>query len=110
MQILPKLVSVNETDLDTFLIYDTHAPNVINSPHCTDDSYTNFVLSTSFRGVGSYLKLGGQVVMRRAAAAFYSAQTSVMRVGSDTFGDPIFQKGLQNYPSSGIMSVLGCFA
>ena len=34
----------------------------------------------------------------------------VMRVGSDTFGDPIFQKGLQNQPSSGIMSVLGCFA
>jgi len=24
---------------------------------------------------------------------------SVMRVGSDTFGDPIFQKGLQNYPA-----------
>ena len=23
-------------------------------------------------------------------------QVSVMRVGSDTFGDPIFQKGLQN--------------
>ena len=23
-------------------------------------------------------------------------QNSVMRVGSDTFGDPIFQKGLQN--------------
>ena len=23
-------------------------------------------------------------------------QISVMRVGSDTFGDPIFQKGLQN--------------
>ena len=22
--------------------------------------------------------------------------TSVMRVGSDTFGDPLFQKGLQN--------------
>ena len=25
-----------------------------------------------------------------------SLHTSVMRVGSDTFGDPIFQKGLQN--------------
>ena len=25
-----------------------------------------------------------------------SLLTSVMRVGSDTFGDPIFQKGLQN--------------
>ena len=25
-----------------------------------------------------------------------SVLTSVMRVGSDTFGDPIFQKGLQN--------------
>ena len=36
--------------------------------------------------------------------------TSVMRVGSDTFGDPIFQNGLQNQPSSQIISVLGCFA
>ena len=36
--------------------------------------------------------------------------TSVMRVGSDTFGDPTFQKGLQNQPSSRIISVLGCFA
>ena len=26
--------------------------------------------------------------------------TSVMRVGSDTFGNPIFQKGLQSQPSS----------
>ena len=26
-----------------------------------------------------------------------SLYNSVMRVGSDTFGDPIFQKGLQNY-------------
>ena len=32
-------------------------------------------------------------------------QVSVMRVGSDTFGDPIFQSGLQNQPSSRI-----CFA
>ena len=36
--------------------------------------------------------------------------SSVMRVGSDTFGDPIFQKGLQNQPFSWIISVLGCFA
>ena len=35
---------------------------------------------------------------------------SVMRVRSDTFGDPIFQKGLQNQPSSRIISILGCFA
>jgi hypothetical protein len=27
-----------------------------------------------------------------------------MRVGSDTFGNPTFQKGLQNQPSSPIMS------
>ena len=26
----------------------------------------------------------------------YSVDSSVMRVGSDTFGEPIFQKGLQN--------------
>ena len=32
--------------------------------------------------------------------------SSVMRVRSNTFGDPIFQKGLQNQPSSPIMSVL----
>ena len=36
--------------------------------------------------------------------------SSVMRVGTDTFGDPIFQNGLQNQPSSRIISVLGCFA
>ena len=35
--------------------------------------------------------------------------TSVMRVRSDTFSDPIFQKGLQNQPSSQIISILGCF-
>ena len=39
-----------------------------------------------------------------------SIHNSVMRVGSDTFGDPIFQKGLQNKPSSLIISVLGFFA
>ena len=27
---------------------------------------------------------------------FYSMRNRVMRVESDTFGDPIFQKGLQN--------------
>ena len=27
---------------------------------------------------------------------FYIVGSSVMRVGSDTFGDPIFEKGLQN--------------
>ena len=36
--------------------------------------------------------------------------TSVMRVRSDAFGDPIFQNGLQNQPSFRIISVLGCFA
>ena len=35
---------------------------------------------------------------------------SVMRVGSDTFCDPIFQKGSQSLPSSQIISILGCFA
>ena len=30
---------------------------------------------------------------------------SVMRVRSDTFGNPIFQKGLQNQPSSRFISV-----
>ena len=37
-------------------------------------------------------------------------RSRVMRVGSNTFSDLIFQKGLQNQPSSGITSVLGCFA
>ena len=37
-------------------------------------------------------------------------QGSVMRIGSDTFGNPIFQNGLQNQPSSQIISILGCFA
>ena len=39
-----------------------------------------------------------------------SISTSVMRLGSDTFGDPIFQNGLQNKPSSQIISIQGCFA
>ena len=41
---------------------------------------------------------------------FLYMNISVMRVGSDTFGDPIFQNGLQNQPSSRIISILGCFA
>ena len=34
----------------------------------------------------------------------------IMRVRNNTFGNPIFQNGLQNQPSSRIMSILGCFA
>ena len=30
------------------------------------------------------------------SVSFATLQVSVMRVGSDTFGNPIFQKGLQN--------------
>ena len=33
-----------------------------------------------------------------------------INIRSDTFGNPIFQKGLQNQPFSRIISVLGCFA
>ena len=33
--------------------------------------------------------------------------TKVINVGSNTFGNPIFQKGLQNQPFSRIISVLG---
>ena len=37
-------------------------------------------------------------------------QFRVINLGSNTFGDPIFQKGLQNQPFSTIISVLSCFA
>ena len=40
----------------------------------------------------------------------HSMQIRVINLGSDTFGNPIFQKGLQNQPSSPIISILGCFA
>ena len=36
------------------------------------------------------------VVLYNLKRASNYIQNSVMRVGSDTFGDPIFQKGLQN--------------
>ena len=36
--------------------------------------------------------------------------SKVMRVGSDTFGDPLIQKILQNEPSSQIMGILRFFA
>ena len=32
----------------------------------------------------------------RVWSSFFLLDIRVMRVGSDTFGDPIFQKGLQN--------------
>ena len=35
-------------------------------------------------------------ISHRAVLKIYYVWISVMRVGSDTFGDPIFQKGLQN--------------
>ena len=37
-------------------------------------------------------------------------QTKVMRIRSNTFGDPLIQKLSQNEPSSPIISVLECFA
>ena len=37
-------------------------------------------------------------------------KVKVINLKSDTFGNPIFQKGLQNQPSSPIISVLGWFA
>ena len=39
-----------------------------------------------------------------------SLLSKVINLGSDTFGNPIFQKGLQNKPSSLTISVLGFFA
>ena len=42
------------------------------------------VVVTSFKDISELIDEG------------YKARISVMRVGSDTFGDPIFQKGLQN--------------
>ena len=39
-----------------------------------------------------------------------SLRTRVVDLGSDTFGNPIFQKDLQNWPFSPIISVLSCFA
>jgi hypothetical protein len=36
--------------------------------------------------------------------------SKVINLGSDTFGNPIFQKGLQNWPSFQIMSIPGCLA
>ena len=34
----------------------------------------------------------------------------VINLESDTFGNPIFQKSLQNQPFSTIISILSCFA
>ena len=39
-----------------------------------------------------------------------TVQFKVIKLGSDTFSNPIFQKGLENQPSSPIISVLGCLA
>ena len=48
--------------------------------------------------------------LRQVRQLHYHMGSSVMRVGSDTFGDPIFQNSLPNQPSSPIVSILGCFA
>ena len=63
--------------------------------------FTPIVLTGLFSGGRS------SEILAFATASPFRLQASVMRVGSDTFGDPIYQKGLQNQPSSPIISVLG---
>ena len=49
-----------------------------------------------FCGNGCIITEGREICKDEKLYTLGNIHISVMRVGSDTFGDPIFQKGLQN--------------
>ena len=59
--------------------------------------------------VVEFLHQGYKSVTHSRQAYFY-LHTKVVNLESNTFGSPIFQTGLQNQPSSQIISIPGCFA